>query len=250
MVRQDYVIQQGQMQRAHAPQMSEREKERRRRIRAKRRRKERRLKALLLILTVGSLGIIGFVAWQMLPVAFAGKYVSDEVEVALGSEPIEDVSLFLEEGADASEASFITDMKAIDYDTPQEKEIEIAYKGTPSATKDIFAYVGVVYEKGAKSMSLFTSKASGESQVADAIDIDPSSANVYTFDYNERANKGVRLSVGNSATQKGQTVFKQNLINEKNTVVWEDLLDNGTPQLAFVKEVDGDATDIVYYVAP
>jgi hypothetical protein len=127
---------------------------------------------------------------------------------------------------------------------------EIAYEGTPSATKDIFAYVGVVYEKGAKSMSLFTSKASGQSQVKDAIDIDPSSANVYTFDYNERANKGVRLSVGNSATQKGQTVFKQNLVNEKNTVVWEDLLDNGTPQLAFVKEVDGDATDVVYYVSP
>ena len=126
---------------------------------------------------------------------------------------------------------------------------EIAYEGTPSATKDIFAYVGVVYEKGAKSMSLFTSQSAGQSQVADAIDIDPSSANVYTFDYNERANKGVRLSVGNSATQKGQTVFKQGLINEKNTVVWDDL-DGATPQIAFVKEVDGDATDIVYYVAP
>jgi hypothetical protein len=127
---------------------------------------------------------------------------------------------------------------------------EISYKdGKKSETKDVYAYLGVVYEKGAKSMSLFTSKANGESQVADAVDIDPSSANVYTFDYNERVNKGVRLAVGNSATQKGQTVFKQGLVNEKNTVVWDDL-DGATPQLAFVKEVDGDATDIVYYVAP
>ena len=137
--------------------------------------------------------------------------------------------------------------------TPGERydgRYEIAYKdGRKSTTKDIFAYVGVVYEKGAKSMSLFTKQASGMSQVAEAIDIDQSSANVYTFDYNERANKGVRLSVGNSATQKGQTVFKQGLINEKNTVVWNSL-DDATPQLAFVKEVDGDATDVIYYVAP
>ena len=125
---------------------------------------------------------------------------------------------------------------------------EIAYHGRKSYSKDVFAYVGVVYEKNANYASIFTSQYGGQSQVEDAVDIDLSSANIYTFDYNERFNNGVRLSVGNSPRQP-IAVFNQAFVNDKNAVEWDDL-DGGTPQLAFIKEVDGKATDAVFYIAP
>lgn len=126
---------------------------------------------------------------------------------------------------------------------------EIAYKtGETSSSKDIFAYLGVVYRKTTSSVELFTKQSSGVSQVADVVDLSLNGANIYTFDYNERASKGVRLSVGNSGTQTN-SVFNQAFANDKNEVVWANL-DGATPQLAFIKEVDGDVTDAVFFTAP
>lgn len=140
---------------------------------------------------------------------------------------------------------------------------EIAYNGKTSTAKDVFAYLGVVYRKSASSFDLFTDKTNGATSINDTTDFSIAGANVYTFDYNERVNKGVRLSVGNSGTQN-TSIFNQaysdengnvtaDSLKDKNYVTWDQsVLDANsiTPQLAFVKEVDNDVTDVVFFVAP
>ena len=127
MVRQDYIIESDGIHRT-SPERLSASNEHRRRVRAKKKRARRRRNILMLILSLGSLGIIGFVAAQMLPVAFAGQSIEENVEITLGNGPIKDVSMFLKEDADASQASFVTDMSAIDYNTPGEQPVEILYK--------------------------------------------------------------------------------------------------------------------------
>ena len=70
----------------------------------------------------------------MLPVMLGGQKIVDEVEVALGGDAPE-VSLFLKDADDASDAAFITDMSAIDYNKAGEYEVEISYKDNPYKSK-------------------------------------------------------------------------------------------------------------------
>jgi hypothetical protein len=129
-----------------------------------------------------------------------------------------------------------------------EGKYEIAYDGKTSGSKDVFAYFGIVHKKGSSNVELFTKQSSGRSFISELTDFSLGGANVYSFDYNERSNKGVRLTATNSGTQT-TSVFNQAYDNDKNDVVWNNL-DGATPQLAFIKEVDGDVTEAVFYIAP
>ena len=120
--------------------------------------------------------------------------------------------------------------------------------GKTSGTKDVLAYIGIVHKKTSSVVELFTKQSAGVSQVADINDFSVNGANVYTYGYNERSNKGKRLSNGNSGTQT-TSVYNQAYINDKNAVAWRDL-DDATPMITFIKEVDGDVTDAIFYLAP
>lgn len=92
------------------------------------------MKFILFLLTVCSVGILVYVGTQMLPVVLNGQMIVDEAEVALGG-GAPDISLFLKEGASSSQAAFVTDMTAIDYNEAGEYEVELTYKGNPYTTK-------------------------------------------------------------------------------------------------------------------
>ncbi len=111
--------------------MSEREKERRRRARAKKKRARRRLNLILLLLATFSIAILVLIGIQVLPAFLAGRDIKKNVELKVGIEPITDVSVFLDEGADAAQASFVTDMKSVDYAAAGEHEVKLLYKDNP-----------------------------------------------------------------------------------------------------------------------
>ncbi len=89
---------------------------------------------IMLLLAVFSIAILVLVGTQMLPVFLAGRDVQENVNLTVGKGPVTDVATFLKEGADASQASFVTDMKSLDYGTPGPQEIELLYKGNPYTT--------------------------------------------------------------------------------------------------------------------
>ncbi|MGN0182005.1 MAG: S-layer homology domain-containing protein [Candidatus Ornithomonoglobus sp.] len=124
---------------------------------------------------------------------------------------------------------------------------EIAYEG-PSATKDVYVYYGPVYKKQNNSLELFTSKAEGVSNINDVESLSIAGANTYVYDFGQKAK--YRVSVG-SATQSN-TIFNQAYTDDdKNIIAWDTVVANDTnPALALVKEVDGDVTDVIFYVAP
>lgn len=125
----------------------------------------------------------------------------------------------------------------------------IAYETGKYSSKGVYAYVGIVHKKTASSVELFTSKASGKSNVNSVEDFTIGGANVYTFNFGEKAGKGARLSSGNSGTQS-QNIYNSAYENDKNEVNWTKVVDEDvTPQIAFIKEVDGDVTDAVFYIA-
>lgn len=127
-----------------------------------------------------------------------------------------------------------------------EGKYEIAYAGKTSSSKDVFAYVGAVYRKQNNTLELFTKQSNNVSNVADVVDLSLGSATgTYTFDYGKRVDKGVRLEVG-TANQTNST-YNPIFINDKNQVQWG--LDDIEPMTAFVKEVDGDVTDVILFIA-
>lgn len=123
---------------------------------------------------------------------------------------------------------------------------EIAYNGKTSSSKDVFAYVGVVYRKQNNTLELFTKRAGNISSVNAVEDLSLGSATgAYTFDYGKRVDKGVRLEVGTA--NQTNSVYNPIFVNDKNDVDW--MIEDIEPMTAFVKEVDGDVTDVVLFLA-
>ena len=127
---------------------------------------------------------------------------------------------------------------------------EIAYNGRTSYSKDVFAYVGIVYKTNGNHLELFTKKTGNvSSTLTDIEDISLSGATVYLYDYNYKSGKGARVSVA-TATQSDSIYNVTYDDADKTQVNWYKVIDNdATPLLAFVKEVDGEATDVILFIA-
>ncbi|MBR0365584.1 MAG: hypothetical protein IJH94_02135, partial [Clostridia bacterium] len=122
---------------------------------------------------------------------------------------------------------------------------EIAYRGRISPYKDVFAYVGVVYRKQNNVLELFTKQSGNISSINAVADLSLGSATgTYTFDYCQRADKGVRLEVGTA--NQSNSVYNPIFVNDKNDVCWD--YEDIEPMTAFVKEVDGEVTDVVLFM--
>ena len=116
-------------------------------------------------------------------------------------------------------------------------------------------YVAPVYSATSSILQIFTGqKTAGQSSIATETEaFSLAGANVYTYSYDKATGDGISVSVG-GVTQRSD-IFKGNYItvDDFDKVNWPAVLTDATngyaePMMAFVREVDGDVTDVVYFI--
>ena len=124
--------------------------------------------------------------------------------------------------------------------------------------KETNIYFGPVYSKTASNIDLLVSKqADGSSSVIDDVEsfaID--TGDVYVYDYSSRANKGTRVTAGNSSNVTDRlyrnTYLEGDGIAADTFIDWSVVADADediNPYFALVKVVDNDVTEVVVYAA-
>ncbi|MDD6763187.1 MAG: S-layer homology domain-containing protein [Clostridiales bacterium] len=115
-------------------------------------------------------------------------------------------------------------------------------------SKDVYAYFGTVYKKQNNNLEVITAQADNKSDIANVESFTVANVNSYIYDFGQKAK--YRVSVG--AQNQSDSIFNQSYYDEdKNIIAWNKVQANDVnPTLVFVKEVDGDVTDVVYFVAP
>ena len=121
--------------------------------------------------------------------------------------------------------------------------------GGLTSSKPVNVYYGPVYTASSNTLQLFTTvNDSHVSNVNAAKAFSLKSANVYTYDYSYKAAKGLRVSTG--APSQSNSIFKAAYTDANNVnVSWTTVgAEDIEPMMAFVREVDGDVTDVVYFI--
>lgn len=119
-------------------------------------------------------------------------------------------------------------------------------------SKPAEAYFGPVYQKQNNSLEVFVGQSGNQSSILSNIEeftVD-SSTKSYVYDYSQRTGKGERVYAGQLSSSSA-SVYKGTYADaDENIVDWNSVLaDQITPNFAFVKVVDGDATEVVYFLA-
>lgn len=119
-------------------------------------------------------------------------------------------------------------------------------------SKPAEAYFGPVYQKQNNSLEVFVGQSGNQSSILSNIEeftVD-SSTKSYVYDYSQRTGKGERVYAGQLSSSSA-SVYKGTYADaDENVVDWNTVLaDQITPNFAFVKVVDGDATEVVYFLA-
>jgi hypothetical protein len=121
--------------------------------------------------------------------------------------------------------------------------------GGLTSSKPVNVYYGPVYTASSNTLQLFTAvNGSHVSNVNDDVEVfSLKSANVYTYDYSYKADKGLRVSTG--APSQSDSIFRAAYDADNVNVTWTTVgAEDIEPMMAFVREVDGDVTDVVYFI--
>ena len=121
--------------------------------------------------------------------------------------------------------------------------------GGLTSSKPVNVYYGPVYTASSNTLQLFTTvNDSHVSNVNDDVEVfSLKSANVYTYDYSYKADKGLRVSTG--APSQSDSIFRAAYDADNVNVTWTTVgAEDIEPMMAFVREVDGDVTDVVYFI--
>lgn len=121
-------------------------------------------------------------------------------------------------------------------------------------SKPAKAYFGPVYQKSNNNLELFLSETDGQSNILTDTEIfNIAGANTYVYDYS--AAKKYRVTAG-AVPNVAKSIYNSDVLvgAEKEIVDWASMIDdNGVnivnPSFAFVKEVDGDVTEVVFFLA-
>lgn len=149
-----------------------------------------------------------------------------------------------------------------DFNTMIEPDVVSADDSTvwkwSTPNKETNVYFGPVYSKTASNIDLIVSKQDdGSSSVIDDVEsfaID--TADVYVYDYSSRANKGTRVTAGNSSNVTDRlyrnTYLEGTGIAADTFINWSVVTDpqeDINPYFALVKVVENDVTEVVIYAA-
>lgn len=119
-----------------------------------------------------------------------------------------------------------------------------------TASKPAKAYFGPVYQKTSNNLELFMGETDGKSSIlADTEVFSLTGAKTYIYDYNN--SKKYRVSAG-SLPNASKNIYNNEVLSgdENEFVDWAAAYANDVkPNFAFVKEVDNDVTEVVYFVS-
>lgn len=117
-------------------------------------------------------------------------------------------------------------------------------------SKPAKAYFGPVYQKSSNNLELFLSETDGQSNILTDTEIfNVAGANTYVYDYS--AAKKYRVTAG-AVPNVSKSIYNNDVLSgdEKEIVDWAAAYDAEiNPSFAFVKEVDGDVTEVVFFLA-
>lgn len=117
---------------------------------------------------------------------------------------------------------------------------------------DVLYAFGPLYNRSSSSITIFNNATGVVSDVnLDVEDYSLTGANTYVYNYSATKNKGVSVEVGSTASWTSKdftaTVFDD---DDKSELNWNKFADEGINLVyAWVRTVDGDTTDVVFYVA-
>lgn len=119
-----------------------------------------------------------------------------------------------------------------------------------SASKPAKAYFGPVYQKSNNNLELFLSETDGQSNILNDTEVfNISTADTYVYDYSSA--KKYRVTAG-AVPNAAKSIYNNDVLtgDEKEIVDWAAAYDAEiNPSFAFVKEVDGDVTEVVFFLA-
>lgn len=122
-----------------------------------------------------------------------------------------------------------------------------------STSKEVQQYFGAVYRKSGSSLELFVGQENGTSNINDStletISL-TSDTKYYIYDYSQKTK--YRVSAATSIPDYSNSVYVNSVYDDadKTIVNWDKMLEeNCTPNFAYAKVVDGDATEVVIFAA-
>ncbi len=115
-------------------------------------------------------------------------------------------------------------------------------------TIDVVPYVGLAYSANFNELELFTTFTGGVSATSAVEDLTITGANVYTYDFTAKEEKGVRVekAVTTMTSSKYTSIYADDSMNAVN---WAGYFANEVfAPVVIVREVDNDVTDVFYFV--
>lgn len=121
-----------------------------------------------------------------------------------------------------------------------------------STSKEVQQYFGAVYRKSGSTLELFVGQENGTSNINDATLEEvslTSDTKFYVYDYSR--NTKYRVSAATSIPDYSNSVYNPAYTDgDKTTVSWDKMVEeNCTPNFAYAKVVEGDATEVVIFAA-
>lgn len=121
-----------------------------------------------------------------------------------------------------------------------------------STSKEVQQYFGAVYRKSGSTLELFVGQENGESNINNATLEEvslTSDTKFYVYDYSQKTK--YRVSAATSIPDYSNSVYNPAYTDgDKTTVSWDKMVEeNCTPNFAYAKVVDGDATEVVIFAA-
>lgn len=112
---------------------------------------------------------------------------------------------------------------------------------------EVVPYVGVAYKADLNALELITSFTSSKSYTKDNEDLTITGANVYTYDFTKKADKGYRVEA--AASSSAAAKFKSISDDAENEITWTNAKANEVAApIVIVREVENDVTDVFYFV--
>lgn len=124
---------------------------------------------------------------------------------------------------------------------------ELATAYITDAEAEVVSYIGAAYDADLTSLSLIDTFTGGVSATAEVEDLSIAGANIYTYDFTKKEDKGFRVEA--AASSSAPAKFKAIADEEMNTITWATAEEEEVcAPIVIVREVENEVTDVFYFV--
>lgn len=124
----------------------------------------------------------------------------------------------------------------------------LSVAGIDDADREAVSYKGIVYSANMEEVNIFQyADGAMTTAIAGVENLSIAGANIYTYDFTKKANKGYRVEAAGSSF--GNSRYSLTLDDAENNVDWDyfDDYEVNAP-IVVVREVEDDVTDVFYFI--